>query len=222
MAGLVNNESYSQYYRKLGVIYQRPEIKASMEVIFSVFMVGVLIFIAIRPTLTNIASLQKKITDKESVSTKADKKIGQLFNAQEQLNLNVDSLSLYDTAVSENFSYLDMVARIELVAKSTGSEIEQLSAPGISLNGEGKPAGDWQSRIIKKDEKNLLTIPLDFQITGKPTQIKEFLIQIEKMDKLAMIKNVNLSKESGTTKGSEKIKANGQLLFYAYLPTPKK
>jgi hypothetical protein len=222
MASLINTEKYSQYYHRLGVIYQKPEIKASLEVIFSVFMIGLLIFVAIRPTLTNITALQKKITDKESISTKADKKIAQLFTAQDQLTQNVNFLSLYDSAVPENFSYLDMVGRIELLARNTNVEVESLSVGGINLNGNIKPSGEWQNKILKVDEKGMIVATLDFQVFGKSGQVKNFLIQAENMDRLAMIKNVTMSKESGSVRGSEKIKTNGQLQFYVYLPPAKR
>ena len=41
---LINNEKYALYYQRIGLIYQRPEVKASLEIILSVFMVTVLIF----------------------------------------------------------------------------------------------------------------------------------------------------------------------------------
>ena len=85
ISNILNNEKYARYYHRFGAIYERPEIKASLEVVFSVFMISVLIFLAIRPTLTNLAALQKKIADKEATSIKADKKLAQLFSSTEQL-----------------------------------------------------------------------------------------------------------------------------------------
>lgn len=222
MTSLVNTEKYSRYYHRLGIIYQRPEIKASLEVIFSVFMIAILIFVAIRPTLTNITALQKKIIDKESVSTKADKKIAQLFVAQDQLTQYASSLSLYDSAVPENFSYLEKVGRVELLARNTKVEVESISVGGISLNGNNKPSGEWQNKILKVDDKGMIVATLDFQVFGKSNQVKDFLVQIENMDRLVMIKNVTMSRENGSTRGSEKIKASGQLQFYVYLSPVKK
>ena len=108
---LINNEKYSLLYQRINLIYQKPEIKASLEVILSVFTVTVLIFAAIRPTLTNIASLQKKIEDLNTFNIKADNKIAQVFNAQTQLNTYRDKLRLFDEAVPDNFSYYDMAGR---------------------------------------------------------------------------------------------------------------
>ncbi|EKD57429.1 MAG: hypothetical protein ACD_57C00303G0001 [uncultured bacterium] len=187
-----------------------------MEVIFSVFMIAILIFVAIRPTLTNLAVLQKKITDKESVSLKADKKIGQLFSAQEQIDANGTSLSLFETAVPEKFSYLELIGRFEVLAKKNSVEVEAISIQGTNLVGEGKGAGDWSTKLIKVDSQGLMTIPIDFQILGKPQEIRSFLVDLENVDRLAVIKNVNLIKDSGGSKGTERLKANGQVNFYVY------
>lgn len=216
---MVNGEKYARYYHRLGVIYQRPEIKASLEVIFSVFMITMLIFLAIRPTLTNLAALQKKIADQEAVSLKADKKIAQLFLASDQLAANSALLNLFNNAVPESFSYFDIFGRVESLANSSGVEIISMFIPGTDLVGSGKPTGSWAGKIINQNSSGIKVFPVDFQITGMPVQIKKFLVEIENMDRLAVIKNVNLTRETGTVKGSEKIKAVGQIYFYFYTST---
>lgn len=212
--GIVNNERYARYYHKIGMIYERPEIKASLEVIFSVFMVILLIFAAIRPTLTNLTALQKRITDKESLNTKADRKISQLFSAQEQLDRFSTSLSLYDSAVPENFSYVDQLGRVEQLARSNNLEVDSVSIPGIIMTGDSKGVGEWSGKLLKPDSEKIITTPVDFQVSGKPKQIRDFLVQLEGMDRLTTIKSVNLIKETGSTKGTEKIRASGQVNFY--------
>ncbi len=211
---IINNERYARYYHKIGMAYERPEIKASLEVIFSVFMVVLLIFAAIRPTLTNLAALQKRITDKESLNTKADKKISQLFSAQEQLSQFESFLSLYDSAVPEKFSYVDQLGRVEYLARANNLEVDSMSIPGIILEGNSKGIGEWSTKLLKPDTEKIITTPVDFQVSGKPKQIRDFLVQLEEMDRLTTIKSVNLIKETGSTKGTEKIKASGQVNFY--------
>src|SRR3989339_1601349 len=143
---IINNERYAKYYHKLGAVYERPEIKASLEVIFSVFMVVLLIFAAIRPTLTNLTALQKRISDKESLNTKADKKISQLFSAHEQLDQFSSFLNLYENAVPQQFNYTEMIGRVEQLARSNNLEVEVVSVPGISLIGDSKGVGEWSTK----------------------------------------------------------------------------
>lgn len=211
---IINNERYARYYHKIGMVYERPEIKASLEVIFSVFMVILLIFAAIRPTLTNLTVLQKRISDKESLNTKADKKISQLFSAQELLDQFAPVLNLYDSAVPENFSYVDQLGRVEQLANTNKLEVDSISIPGIILVGEGKGTGEWSTKLLKPDSEKIIVTPIDFQVSGKPKQVRDFLVQLEGMDRLTTIKSVNLIKETGTIRGTEKIRASGQVNFY--------
>jgi len=216
---IINNERYAKYYHKLGAVYERPEIKASLEVIFSVFMVVLLIFAAIRPTLTNLTALQKRISDKESLNTKADKKISQLFSAHEQLDQFSSFLNLYENAVPQQFNYTEMIGRVEQLARSNNLEVEVVSVPGISLIGDSKGVGEWSTKLLKPDGEKIITTPVDFQVSGKPKQIRDFLVQLESMDRLTTIKSVNLIKETGSSKGTERIKAGGQVNFYSLINT---
>ncbi len=216
ISNILNNEKYARYYHRFGAIYERPEIKASLEVVFSVFMISVLIFLAIRPTLTNLAALQKKIADKEATSIKADKKLAQLFSSTEQLETYSANLALFDSAVPEKFSYFDIIGRIENLAEITGVEISTLSTLGVNLTDDSVSTGVWAAKILKKDANGMMTVPVDFQLSGKPEQIKKFLIEVENMDRLAVMKSVDLSKEEGTAKGTAKVKASGQISFYLY------
>lgn len=218
MAGIISNEKYSLYYQRIGLIYQRPEVKASLEVILSVFTVAILIFAAIRPTLTNITSLQKKIDDQEVLNKKAENKITQLFNAQTQLSNYQDQLSLYDEAVPDTFSYFDMAGRIEFLAKKYGLNVDTLTMPGTKLFGNGKPSGDWGTKLLTKDANNLTQIGVTFSVSGNPQNIVKMMTDIENMDRVTVLKNIVFSKEPGKTSGSDILKASGQIYFYIYQP----
>lgn len=217
MAGIISNEKYSLYYQRIGLIYQRPEVKASLEVILSVFTVTLLIFAAIRPTLTNIATLQKKIDDQEVLNKKADNKITQLFNAQTQLSNYQNQLPLFDSAVPDNYSYYDVVARLEYVAKTNGVKVESVNIPGVKLYGMGKPGGDWGTKLLAKDSASLLTAPVQFTISGNPQNVVKTVADLENLDRVTQLKSISFSKEPGATSGTEVLKAQGQIVFYFYL-----
>lgn len=214
MPGLLENERYAKYYQGLALLQQRPEVRASLEVILSVFMVTTLIMVAIRPTLINIAGLQKKIEDQDTMNLKADKKIGQLFAAQAQLSEYQDRLSLFDKAVGNSISYFEMMARLEILARKHLLTTEALSAPGTKVTGGTGKIGDWSGKLIKIGADGVATANLSLTVFGSPIGIQNFMTEIEHMDKLLMIKNVVLVKESGSTKGSQRLKATIQLQYY--------
>lgn len=216
MASILSNEKYSLYFQKIGLLYKRPEIRASLEVILSVFTVTILIFAAIRPTLINIVSLQKKISDQEVVNKKADNKITQLFSAQNQLNTLGNSLKLFDQAVPDGFSYSDSAKRFEYVAKKNSIKIESLSFIGFTLQTGGPITGDWASKITKLSANNTLPNQIYFSVNGKPQNVITFLKEIENIDRLAMLNNVTLTKQVGLSKSEDLIKVSGQITFYFY------
>lgn len=216
MAGLLSNEKYSLYFQKVGLLYRRPEIKASLEIILSVFTVTILIFVAIRPTLTNIVQLQKKISDQELVNKKADNKIVQLFNAQNQLNTFGISLKLFDAAVPDTFSYVDSAKRIEYLARLNGLTVDSMAFPGYALLRGATVNDAWAANIIKPSGANTLLDKVSFAVNGKPDEVITFLRQIENMDRLATLDNVSLTKQVGLNKTADSLKASGQVTFYFY------
>jgi len=215
MAGILSNEKYSLYFQRVSLMYKRPEIRASLEVILSVFTITILIFAAIRPTLTNIVSLQKRIEDQEVINKKADNKIVQLLNAQNQLNTFRSKLRLFDEAVPDNFSYIDSSLRLEYVAKKNNLILDSLVFPGISLLGEGKTGGEWTTKLIKPSA-NVLSNQLTFSVRGKPEDVIIFLKDIENMDRLVLLNSVSLTKQIGLTRAEDSLNATGQMTFYFY------
>lgn len=215
---LINNEQYSLFYQRLTLIYQRPEVKASLEVILSVFTVTFLIFAAIRPTLTNITSLQRKIDDLDSANKKADNKIAQIFNAQTQLTNFQSKLYLLNEAVPDDFSYKDMSGRLEVLAKGRGLEVQTVTLPGFRLFGEGAGTGEWSAKLVQKDQTNIASATVQFTVSGTPANVQTFLTDIESMDRVTLLRQITLSTETGPNR-SLRLKAVGELIFYFYLET---
>ncbi len=216
MASILSNGKYSLYFQKVNLMYRRPEIKASLELILSVFTVAILVFAAIRPTLANIVTLQKKIADQEIVNKKADNKISQLINAQNQLNTLGDGLRLFNEAVPDDFTYTDVAKRLEYVAKTNNLFIESLSFSGIALQNGTKTKGDWLDKIAKPNANNILPNQMSFAINGKPQNVFAFLKEVENMDRLGALNNVSLSTLVGANKIEDSLKATGQITFYFY------
>ena len=199
-------------------MYKRPEIRASLEIILSVFTVTVLIFAAIRPTLTNVTQLQKKITDQEVVSKKADSKISQLLNAEKQLGIFSGSLRLFNEAVPDKYTYTDGAKRLEYVARKNGVTVDTMSFSGFTLfAGSGtKTKESWSAKISKPDANSILTDQVSFSVSGKPQNVITFIQEIENMDRLAAVNKVSLAKQIGLNKAEDTLKATGVLTFYFY------
>lgn len=219
MASLLSNEKYAFYFQRVNLLYRRPEIRASLEVILSVFTVLILVLAAIRPTLINITQLQKKITDQETVIKKADNKITQLLNAQKQLETFASSLYLFNEAVPDNYSYADGAKRIEFVARKYNLSVESLTFGGTVLQDGKKPNDSWMTKI-NLAKNNIVIDQVSFTLSGKPQEAMMFLKEIENMDRLAVLNNLSLSKQVGVTKDNDLLKVTGQMTFYFYSEKP--
>jgi len=209
---------YSAYLQRAGALYERPQIRASVEIILSVFSVSLLVFFAIRPTLVNIASLQKKIEDQEVVLKKADLKLGQLIRAETQLSENQDKLQLLVDAVPNTFDYFNISKRIEIVARENSVELKFVNLPGsVIIGGQNIPglAGELASEIVRPSETGLITIPVGFSANGTQPQLLGFINGLEKMEMLGVIQDIRLSKETTAIGQNNLLNLSGTAWFYS-------
>ena len=147
---LFDQSKYDLNYQKIRLAYQRPEIKASVEVILSVFAVTFLLLMAVRPTLATVAELRKKIEDYEIVDKKLSNKIAQLTRAEEDLRKNSGSLYLFEKAVPDDFDYADLAKRIEIVTIEEGVVLESLNFSRIDITGEEVTDEKKDSRLSNR------------------------------------------------------------------------
>ena len=183
---------------KVRLMYQRPEIKASVEIILSVFTVAGLLLLAIRPTLATVTQLQKRIEDQQVVSRKLDSKITQLITAQRNLTTYANRLADYQAAVPDGHDLGSLAKRVEVLARDQGLALNSLSFSAVPLlgtdinladkKGGGKPATEFGGKIA--------TFEISFDLSGDPNRIFDFLATLEKMDRVAIIDGIDLKKEA--------------------------
>lgn len=69
------------YYRTVAPLFEKPKVLAYVLLALSFFTMAFFGIFAIRPTLSTIAELRKRITDQRSVDTRMGEKIEQLRSA---------------------------------------------------------------------------------------------------------------------------------------------
>jgi hypothetical protein len=70
--------------------------------------------------------------------------------------------------------------------------------------------------VTKTTENNLIPDQLSFSVMGKPQNVITFLKEVENMDRLAELNAINLTKQIGTSKTEDILKATGKLTLYFY------
>ena len=215
-----SDQGLNLYYQRVALLYQRPEIKASIEVILSVFTIALLIIFAIAPTITNIAKLQKKIEDQQKVLTQADNKMAKLISAQSQMTTYQDKLDLFDMAVPDSFGYFGMIKRIEILTAKNNVTLTKLSLPASIAYGNSDPTkikAVQMSKLLKADTNNLIQAEVLFGVDGSPSNVISFLSDMENMDRSVLINSIKLSKPQSTViDKSKNLTADGSAIFYFY------
>lgn len=201
---------------KVRLIYDRPEVKASIEIILSVFTVAGLLLLAIRPTLATVASLQKKIEDQQIVDRRLEAKISQLIDAQKNMVTYADKIPEYEAAVPDLSDQGLLSKRIEVLAVENGLTINGLIFSSVPLlgqeinladkKGRGKPETDSTGKITFFD--------ISFDVSGDMNGVFSFISAIENMDRAVIVSEVNLKKEETS------IKVVGRARSYYALKTP--
>lgn len=208
-------------------MYRHPEVKASLEIILSVFTVVFLLGVALRPTLSTIAELQKKISDQETVDKKLGQKINQLTKAQADLTTYAAQLPLYTAAVTDEHDQPGLVKRMSLLAQESGLTVNFMTWGAVPLVGAEIELGDKEAKKKGGNKPKLeegtkiAYFEISFDFRGTQTQVFNFLANLEKTDRMVRLKNLDLKREeekdSVTNQVFRGLRVTGKAIAY-YLP----
>src|SRR3989338_10775 len=205
-------------------VYGRPEIKASLEIIMSIFAVTGLLTLAIRPTLATVATLQKKIEDQSVVDRKLNTKIAQLAKANTDLGTYADRVPDYLAAVTDTHDESGLAKRIELLARENNVTINGLSLNAVPLIGEqinlsGKEGGAGVPET--ETGGKVASFVVNFYVSGSQAAVFAFLSELENTDRVVLISVVDFKKEEiksvGTKQGISSLRAIGKANVYYIL-----
>lgn len=182
---IVNKDSYNRYYQGVKNIYQQPVMRASIEVILSVFAVALMVMLAIKPTLTIVVSLRKKIEDQSLVEKKITAKIAALSQAQASLTNNSSKLVWYEKAVPDKHTLDGLAKRLEILVQEGGVRLESLQFSAVPLLGDG---------LVSKGEE-AETVVMSFSVEGKLDQLLALMQEMERLDRVLLIKEIALQKQ---------------------------
>lgn len=212
-----NKESslYGGYLKNIQRFYEKdPVVQASLQLILSIFTVAFFVFLAIRPTLTTITTLIKKIEDQKLADQKLNTKINQLVAAQDFLQSQGERVSLLvNKAIPAEPEIKRIAQEFELVANQNGVYVTSLIFQKTPLVGENASLIDKEEKI--KGERFVL---FTFSVAGEQGSLVNFLKAIEKTDRAITLTNLSFSRPQSATKISLPLVVSGKATAY-YLPT---
>ncbi len=183
---------------RVRLIYEKPEIRASIEIILSVLSVGFLLLFAIRPTLATVVGLQKKIEDQSLVDTKLTTKIAALTKAQADLVTYSGKLPEFDLAVSDRHDQGPLSKRIEVLVRESGLSINSFSFGGVPLFGGFVNLSDpekGKTPPATEPGGKVALYKFEFDLSGSADQVANFLIRLENIDRVVILDKVDIKRE---------------------------
>jgi len=187
---------YKQYYLQTRT---QPIAKASVTLLASLLTVALLGIFAIKPTLTTIARLTREIEDKGQVNKQLEVKTRALHQARANWDQVSSQIPLVETALPRKPEFVRLEREIEFLALrhqvllASGGFSEFLVA---GENPAEKPVAKGEAPALAE------TIRFTLTLSGTYDSIKNFLNELEILDRVITLDSVNFSKET-KIKGAE-------------------
>lgn len=183
------SQIYSRYFTYIKPITRLPIIRTYGSTIFTLLVTAIFIIFAIRPTVTTILVLQKKITDSEQVLKKVNDKVNNLSlankNYEKLLSDDIIIKSKIDEAIPNNTNLKSIIATLEGLAKTHEASISALQ---------------FQPLVLEEDTKEKLgtlsEISFTFNTEGQYQNLLLLLQDLKRSGRLISIDTLSVSKFS--------------------------
>lgn len=175
-------------------LYERqPAVKVTVQLVLSVFAVAFFVFFAIRPTLTTITELLRKIEEQRVVDQQLDRKITQLEAAQVELTENQADIPLIKLAVPEDPDLEGFARRLEVLATEENAELATVQFQTIPIVGDRLSISEDSSVTPSSGGRGNLFATFNFTINGNQESIISFLRKLETIDRAVAITRITFS-----------------------------
>lgn len=170
-------KQYSRYRKiyneRLSPFVKSKHARAYTMIILSLFTVSFFGFFAIKPTLTTVVELKRKINDARILDSALQKKIDSLVRAQEEYQFVKDFIPAIEEALPDNPDVAKALLKIESLASDKQATITGLQTQAIIYK-------SIEIASLSAKNKDILTakiLSLDFSaaLSGTYTQLTAFL-----------------------------------------------
>ena len=180
------SQFYSRYFTYIKPLGKLPFVKTYGSTIFTLFIVTIFIFFAIKPTVETILILQKKVSDTSLVLEKVNKKATDLSKGKQN----------YDNLQNEIKSKITQYIPDSVVLKSITNSLEQ----SAKVHDASVSALQIQPLVIetKDDQKvgSLTEVNFTFNIEGEYKNLIASLQDLSTSSRLIKVNSLSISKVS--------------------------
>lgn len=132
----MNNRSalYSRYFTYIKPITKLPVVRNYASPIFSLLVITILIFFAIKPTIETILILQKKIVDADSVLKKITQKANDLSLGKKNYdNLDPETKDRISAAIPDSINLRTLSQTLEQAARNHDASVSALQIEPFTI-----------------------------------------------------------------------------------------
>lgn len=166
---------YRRYFVDLNKLYQTKKGRVYTGIVFSLIVIMLFIFFAIRPTLITIAQLVRQIKDQRIVAAALEKKINNLTEAQKNYLTIENDLSLIEEALPQKANLPLLTKQIEALAKQAGIVLVNLRFSEVSLS-KSEPIQDEKIEVV-----------FNFNALGEYPNLKKFLSSLTELRRVILV-----------------------------------
>lgn len=181
-----NKAFYSKYFTYVKPVARLPIVRTYGSTIFTLIVIIIFIFFAIKPTIETIIVLQKKGADSDEVLKKVTEKVNNLTlgkNNYDNLDQNIKnkiSSAIPDTLHIQSITYM-----LEQISKLHEASISALQIQPVTLD-------------IKNEESagSLAEVSFTLNVEGAYQNLVSLLRDLKQSSRLISIDSLSLSKVS--------------------------
>lgn len=175
---------YHEYRRYLELLKQQgrsPIAQVSLTIVGTLFLIGFLGMLAIRPTLATIADLTRSIRDEQRNIDLLDRKIRSLQLAQQKLESLRDRMPLLDAAVPQTVDLTGIARRIEMLASEHRLAVVEFTHADVLLYPLGIPTVTI--------DRPLTASPVSVSLTvgGDEETLRTYIEDLERLDRVGRV-----------------------------------
>ncbi len=193
---------YRRYYHRLGGLYQDQAVKDVTFLAVSLLTVAFCGFFAIRPSLRTISGLIKEIRDKGEASQKLEQKINSLSLAQKEYLRVQPDLVYIEAALPKKSEFSQLIKQLEYLAYKNNVQLISFKLEKADL-------------LPVEPKSELLTLAVDFGAAGNYEDLKKFLTDLEKLERLVILKNFDFAEEKSGLEEETSIMLTIQAQIYS-------
>lgn len=181
-----NSSIYSRYFTYIKPVTRLPIVKTYGSTIFTLIVITIFIFFAIKPTVETILVLQKKLTETSEVLDKVNKKAEDLsLGKQNYDNLDNDIKNRISSSIPDTVQLKSVTQTLEQTARLHDASVSALQIQPIVIDTKSE-----------NSVGTLAEIDFTFNVEGSYTNLNELLQNLKSSSRLISVDNLSLSKPS--------------------------